>query len=73
MRSLTTEVVPSPVDADIVSVADGDIRSQEVTLVVFVVQVSSPDLITELIWEHLEQQKNIVSSLTPDNRKTLWK
>lgn len=53
---LTAEVVPSPADAHLVRVADRHVRSQKVTLVVFVVQVSSPYDVAELFGRDLQTQ-----------------
>jgi hypothetical protein len=50
---LTAEVVSSPVDADLVSVADSYVGCQEVTLVGLIVEVACPHHITELFWRHL--------------------
>lgn len=52
---LTAEVVPSPADAHLVRVADGHVRSQEVALVVLVVQVSRPHDVAELFGGDLQR------------------
>lgn len=53
---LTAEVVSSPADADLMCVADGHVRRQKITLVIFVVQVPRPHDVAELLRRHLQIQ-----------------
>lgn len=55
MCLLTAEVVSSPVDADLMCVADRHIGCQEVTLVILVMKVTCPDDVTELLRRHLKK------------------
>lgn len=47
------EVAFPPAEADLMSVANGNISSQEVTLVLFIMQVTGPYLIAEVFWRNL--------------------
>ena len=51
---LTAEVVSSPADADLMSVADRHVCRQKVTLMILVVEVPRPHDVTELFWRHLQ-------------------
>lgn len=53
IRPLTTEVVSSPADADLMCVADRHVGRQKVTLVILVVQVPRPHDVTEVLWRNL--------------------
>lgn len=71
---LTAEVVSSPADAHLVCVADGHVRSQEVALVVLVVQVSCPHDVTELFGRDLQTYNVSIQSETwnGDDWTSLW-
>lgn len=54
VNTLTTEVAFPPAEADLMCVANGHISSQEVTLMLFIMQVTGPYLITEIFWRNLQ-------------------
>ncbi len=54
VNALTAEVAFPPAETDLMRVTNGHISSQEVTLMLFIMQVTSPYLITEVFWRNLQ-------------------
>lgn len=64
LNTLTAETACSPAEADLMCVTNGHISSQKITLVFFIMKITGPDLITEVLWRNLRKTtENVILNL----------